>query len=89
MSTQDNSKAIKDLEHHITNNHALRDEFLKDPGGVMHKHGVVLAPDQAKHIKDFIDSQLKIPNANVTGASIRPGALRAEVEVTVSVGVKF
>ena len=89
MTTQDKAKAIHELEQRISSDHGIRESFLKDAAAVMHQHGITLAPDQAKHVNEFIESQLRIPNSHVTGASIRPGTDRAEVEVTVSVGVKF
>lgn len=89
MSDQKTHEYLQALELEIAKDPQLRDCFLRSPGEILRQRGIDLSPEREIHLKDFIDSQLRIPNATVSGAAIRPGGDRAGVEVTVSVGVTF
>jgi hypothetical protein len=77
------------LQSKIEQNTSARTSFLKDPAAALNTAGVALTAERAKAINSFVDKQLKTPGARVSGASIRPSGAKNEVEVTVSVGVKF
>ena len=82
-------KNIDALQKRIETDSRARNAFLKDPAATLEKAGVPLSADRAKAISAFVDKQLKTPGARVSGAAIRGGGAAAQVEVTVSVGVKF
>jgi hypothetical protein len=82
-------KNIEALQKRIAKDARARNSFLKDPAATLEKAGVALSADRAKALSSFVDKQLRIPGARVSGAAIRPSGAANEVEVTVSVGVKF
>lgn len=82
-------KNIDALQKRIDTDTRARNAFVKDPAGTLEKAGVPLSAARAKAISAFVDKQLKTPGARVSGAGVRGLGAAAEVEVTVSVGVKF
>jgi hypothetical protein len=77
------------LQAKIAESPRARAAFLKDPAAALNRTGLALAPERAKAINSFVEKQLRTPGAKVSGAAIRPVGAANEVEVTVSVGVKF
>ena len=82
-------KNIEALQKRIAKDPRARGAFLKEPAATLERAGVSLSADRAKAISSFVEKQLRTPGAKVSGAAIRPAGAANEVEVTVSVGVKF
>jgi hypothetical protein len=82
-------KNLKDLQTRLDTNTRVRNAFLADPAGALSREGLVLPPERTKSLKSFIDKQVGLPNSRVVGATIRPGANPAAIEVEISVSVKF
>jgi hypothetical protein len=82
-------KNIGALQKRIATDPRARNAFLKDPATTLEKAGVPVSADRARAISGFVDKQLRTPGARVSGAAVRPAGLANQVEVTVSVGVKF
>jgi len=82
-------KNLVDLQKRIETNPRARASFLKDPAAALGRTGLALSAERARAINTFVEKQTQTPGARVSGAAIRPSGAANEVEVTVSVGVKF
>jgi hypothetical protein len=80
---------LKALQKQLNTNTRSRNAFLDDPAGVLARQGIDLPAARAKALKSFIEKQTNIPEGQVVGATIRPGASRLKTEVEVTVKVKF
>jgi hypothetical protein len=92
MAKQSNTEVkqnLKALQDRISKSAQARAAFLKDPAAALSKTGMELTAARAKSINGFVEKQLRTPGAKVSGAAIRPLGAANDVEVTVSVGVKF
>jgi hypothetical protein len=56
---------------------------LKDPAAVLAGTGLSLSPERARAINGFVDKQLKMPGANVSGAAIKVSGTGDVTEVSL------
>ena len=80
---------LTELQSKIQADSRARSSFLKDPVAALGGAGLQLSEERAGAIRAFVEKQTKTPGAKVSGAAIRPVGAANDVEVTVSVGVKF
>jgi len=74
---------LNTLQFRIANDARTRADFLKDPAAVLSGTGLVLSPERARAINAFVDKQLKMPGANVSGAAIKVSGTGDVTEVSV------
>lgn len=86
--------SLSQLQTRINQDTRLRSQFLKDPGSVLRKQGVELSPEKAQQLAQFTQ-QVTAPAKQVSIDALQQRAiggaskLRTEVEVTVSVRIRF
>ena len=83
---------LSKLQKTLNRDTRLRNQFLKDPGAVLAKHGLELSPDRAEQLARFTrEVTASKGQALIGGISRRVlgAGARAEVEVSVSVTVRF
>ena len=76
------------LQFKIANDARTRAEFLKDPAAALAETGLSLSPERARTINGFVDKQLKMPGANVSGAAIKVNGTGDVTEVSLIQAVK-
>jgi hypothetical protein len=74
---------LNTLQFKIANDARTRADFLKDPAAILAGTGLSLSPERARAINGFVDKQLKMPGANVSGAAIKVNGTGDVTEVSL------
>lgn len=83
--------SLSGLQKRLNKDTRLRSRFLKDPAAVLRAEGISLPEEKAASLERFT-REVTAPAREVRVDSIRSraaGLARTEVEVVVSVGVRF
>jgi hypothetical protein len=84
--------SLSQLQKTINTDTRVRNQFLKDPGGVLNKFGVELPPDKAAQLSRFTQEVTAAGGKPAIGGvrrTVTGAGARAKVEVEVSVTVRF
>jgi hypothetical protein len=81
-------KSLTDLQRKVNADERLKKEFLRNPGAVFAREGIVLPAEKKQRLAEFL-KQATVNNREAVISGIRPGAAGAEVEVRVTVTVRF
>jgi isopentenyl phosphate kinase len=84
--------SLSKLQKSINTDTRLRNQFLKDPGGVLAKNGLELPAAKAKQLADFTKEVTAAKGQVAVGGISRKvtgAGANAKVEVEVSVTVRF
>ena len=79
---------LSSLQFKIANDARTRADFLKDPAAVLAATGLSLSPERARAINGFVDKQLKMLGASVSGAAIKVSGTGDVTEVSLIQAVK-
>ena len=73
---------LNSLQFKIASDVRTRADFLKDPAATG-RNWLSLSPERARAINGFVDKQLKMPGANVSGAAIKVNGIGDVTEVSL------
>ncbi len=76
------------LQFKIANDARTRADFLKDPAAVLAETGLSLSPERARAIDGFVDKQLKMTGANVSGAALKVSGAGDVTELSLVIAIK-
>lgn len=76
------------LQFKIANDARTRADFLKDPAEVLAETGLSLSPERARAINGFVDKQLKMTGANVSGAALKVSGAGDVTELSLVIAIK-
>jgi hypothetical protein len=92
MAIKKSTPSLSQLQKNINKDTRLRNQFLKDPAGVLAKNGLELPADKAAELARFTQEVTAAKGQAAIGGisrKITGAGSKARVEVEVSVTVRF